>query len=83
MGSTYAEFQEHDKGRSTGKLADMVLLSQDVLSMAPAAIRDTHISRPGWAEWKSSMRSSAKMRLRSDLRRTSRTCENAQTWANV
>ncbi|MDP9007722.1 MAG: amidohydrolase family protein [Pseudomonadota bacterium] len=26
-----------------GKLADMVLLSQDVLTIAPAAIRDTHV----------------------------------------
>ena len=44
MGSAYAEFQEHDKGSiEPGKLADMVLLSQDVLSIAPAAIRDTHI----------------------------------------
>jgi predicted amidohydrolase YtcJ len=44
MGSAYAEFQEHDKGSiEPGKLADMVLLSQDVLSIAPAAIRDTHV----------------------------------------
>ena len=44
MGSAYAEFQEHDKGSiEPGKLADMVLLSQDVLGVAPAAIRDTHV----------------------------------------
>ena len=44
MGSAYAEFQERDKGSiEPGKLADMVLLSQDVLNIAPAAIRDTHI----------------------------------------
>jgi predicted amidohydrolase YtcJ len=44
MGSAYAELQEHDKGSiEPGKLADMVLLSQDVLSIAPAAIRDTRI----------------------------------------
>jgi predicted amidohydrolase YtcJ len=44
MGSAYAEFQEHDKGSiEPGKLADMVLLSQDVLTVAPAAIRDTHV----------------------------------------
>jgi hypothetical protein len=44
MGSAYAEFQEHDKGSiEPGKLADMVLLSQDVLNIPPAAIRDTHI----------------------------------------
>ena len=44
MGSAYAEFQEHDKGSiEPGKLADMVLLSQDILTVAPAAIRDTHV----------------------------------------
>ena len=46
MGSAYAEFQERDKGSiEPGKLADMVLLSQDVLNIAPAAIRDTHVLR--------------------------------------
>jgi predicted amidohydrolase YtcJ len=44
MGSAYAEFQEHDKGSiEVGKLADMVLLNQDLLAIAPAAIRDTHV----------------------------------------
>ncbi len=44
LGSAYAEFQEHDKGSiEPGKLADLVLLSQDVLHIAPEAIRDTHI----------------------------------------
>jgi predicted amidohydrolase YtcJ len=44
MGSAYAEFQEHEKGSiETGKLADMVLLSKDVLNVAPAAIRNTHV----------------------------------------
>jgi hypothetical protein len=44
LGSAYAEFQEHEKGSiEPGKLADMVLLSQDVLNVAPAAIRDTHV----------------------------------------
>jgi hypothetical protein len=44
MGSAYAEFQEHEKGSiEPGKLADMVLLSQDVLKIAPASIRDTHV----------------------------------------
>ena len=44
LGSAFAEFQEHDKGSiEPGKLADLVLLSQDVLTIAPAAIRDTHV----------------------------------------
>ena len=44
MGSAYAEFQEHDKGSiEPGKLADMVLLNQDVLSIDPKAIRDTYV----------------------------------------
>jgi hypothetical protein len=44
MGAAYAEFQEHEKGSiEPGKLADLVLLSQDVLTIAPAAIRDTHV----------------------------------------
>jgi predicted amidohydrolase YtcJ len=44
LGAAYAEFQEHEKGSiEPGKLADLVLLSQDVLAIAPAAIRDTHV----------------------------------------
>jgi len=44
MGSAYAEFQEHEKGSITaGKLADMVLLSDDVLSIDPAKIRDVKV----------------------------------------
>jgi predicted amidohydrolase YtcJ len=44
LGSAYAEFQEHDKGSiEPGKLADMVLLNQDVLSIDPKAIRDTYV----------------------------------------
>lgn len=44
MGSAYAEFQENDKGSiAVGKLADMVLLSDDVLRMAPAAIRKVQV----------------------------------------
>ncbi|HXP65059.1 MAG TPA: amidohydrolase [Steroidobacteraceae bacterium] len=44
LGSAYAEFQENEKGSiEPGKLADMVLLSRDVLKIAPAAIRDTHV----------------------------------------
>jgi predicted amidohydrolase YtcJ len=44
MGSAYAEFQENEKGSITpGKLADMVLLSDDIFSIAPVRIRDTKI----------------------------------------
>jgi predicted amidohydrolase YtcJ len=44
MGSAYAEFQEHEKGSiEPGKLADLVLLSQDLLSIKPAEIRDTEV----------------------------------------
>jgi predicted amidohydrolase YtcJ len=41
MGSAYAEFQENEKGSITaGKLADMVLLSDDIFSIALEKIRD-------------------------------------------
>jgi predicted amidohydrolase YtcJ len=44
MGSAYAEFQEHEKGSITpGKLADMVLLSDDIFSIDPAKIRDVTV----------------------------------------
>jgi len=44
MGSAYAEFQENDKGSITpGKLADMVLLSDDIFAIDPAKIRDVKI----------------------------------------
>ncbi len=44
MGSAYAEFQEQDKGSITpGKLADMVLLSDDIFSIEPAKIRDVKV----------------------------------------
>ncbi len=44
MGSAYAEFQEWEKGSiSTGKLADMVLLSDDILSIDPRNIRDVKV----------------------------------------
>ncbi|MGB6384484.1 MAG: amidohydrolase [Terriglobales bacterium] len=43
-GSAYAEFQENEKGSITpGKLADMVLLSNDVLSIDPVKIRDVKV----------------------------------------
>jgi hypothetical protein len=44
LGSAYAEFQEHEKGSiEVGKLADLVLLSDDVLTIAPAGIRNAHV----------------------------------------
>ena len=44
MGSAYAEFQENEKGSIiAGKLADMVLLSDDVLSIDPVKIRDVKV----------------------------------------
>jgi predicted amidohydrolase YtcJ len=44
MGSAYAEFQENDKGSIVpGKLADMVLLSDDVLAIDPVKIRDVKV----------------------------------------
>lgn len=46
MGSAYAEFQENEKGSITpGKLADMVLLSQDIFSIAPEKIRETKVMK--------------------------------------
>jgi len=44
MGSAYAEFQETEKGSITpGKLADMILLSDDIFSIEPVRIRDTKV----------------------------------------
>jgi predicted amidohydrolase YtcJ len=44
MGSAYAEFQENEKGSITaGKLADMVLLSDDIFSIDPGKIRDAKV----------------------------------------
>jgi len=44
MGSAYAEFQEQEKGSITpGKLADMVLLNDDIFSIDPAKIRDVKV----------------------------------------
>jgi predicted amidohydrolase YtcJ len=46
MGSAYAEFQEKEKGSITlGKLADMVLLSDDIFSIKPAKIRDVRVMK--------------------------------------
>jgi predicted amidohydrolase YtcJ len=44
MGSAYAEFQDSVKGSITpGKLADMVVLSDDIFTIAPEKIRDVHV----------------------------------------
>ncbi|MBS1853596.1 MAG: amidohydrolase family protein [Acidobacteria bacterium] len=44
MGSAYAEFQEKEKGSITpGKLADMVLVSDDLFTIAPEKIRDVKV----------------------------------------
>jgi predicted amidohydrolase YtcJ len=44
LGSAYAEFQEQEKGSITpGKLADMVLLSDDILAIAPETIRQVKV----------------------------------------
>ncbi len=44
MGSAYAEFQDKEKGSiSPGKLADMVILSDDIFSIRPDAIKDVTV----------------------------------------
>ncbi len=44
MGSAYAEFQENEKGSITpGKLADMVLLNDDIFAIDPAKIREVKV----------------------------------------
>ena len=44
LGSAYAEFQENEKGSiMPGKLADVVLLSDDIFSIAPENIRNVHL----------------------------------------
>jgi predicted amidohydrolase YtcJ len=49
MGSAYAEFQEREKGSITvGKLADFVLLSDDIFTIAPEKIRDVTVAAT-WA----------------------------------
>jgi predicted amidohydrolase YtcJ len=45
LGSAYAEFQEKEKGTiAPGKLADVVLLSDDIFSIPPAAIKDVKVN---------------------------------------
>jgi hypothetical protein len=44
MGSAYAEFQDEEKGSiSVGKLADMVILSDDIFKIDPMKIRDVRV----------------------------------------
>jgi hypothetical protein len=44
MGSAYAEFQDQEKGSITpGKLADMVLVSDDLFTIDPLKIRDVKV----------------------------------------
>ena len=44
LGSAYAEFQEKEKGSITpGKLADLVLLSDDLLTINPEAIKNVKV----------------------------------------
>ncbi len=44
MGSAYAEFQDKVKGSiTTGKLADMVLVSEDLFSIDPVKIREARV----------------------------------------
>jgi predicted amidohydrolase YtcJ len=44
MGSAYAEFQDKEKGSITaGKLADMVLVSDDIFSLPPEGIREVKV----------------------------------------
>jgi predicted amidohydrolase YtcJ len=46
MGSAYAEFQEKEKGSIIpGKLADMVILSDDIFTIKPEAIKDVKVVR--------------------------------------
>ena len=44
LGSAFAEFQEKEKGSITaGKLADMVILSDDIFAIKPEAIRNVRV----------------------------------------
>jgi predicted amidohydrolase YtcJ len=46
MGSAYAEFQDTVKGSITaGKLADLVILSEDITTLDPVKIRDVKVLR--------------------------------------
>jgi predicted amidohydrolase YtcJ len=44
MGAAFAEFQEHEKGSITpGKLADMVILNDNIFNLKPEAARDVKV----------------------------------------
>lgn len=44
MGSAFAEFQEKEKGSITpGKLADMVILSDNIFDLKPEAMRNVKV----------------------------------------
>jgi predicted amidohydrolase YtcJ len=44
MGSAYAEFQDKEKGSITpGKLADFVVLSDDIFKIPPEAIKNVKV----------------------------------------
>lgn len=44
FGSAYAEFQEHEKGSITkGKLADIIILDQNILNIAKEKILETNV----------------------------------------
>jgi hypothetical protein len=44
MGSAYAEFQDKEKGSITpGKVADFVVLSDDIFKIPPAAIKNVKV----------------------------------------
>jgi len=44
MGSAYAEFQEKEKGSITpGKLADFVIMSDDIFALGADAIRSVKV----------------------------------------
>jgi len=43
-GSAFAEFQEREKGTlARGKLADLVVLSDDIFAIAPERIKDVRV----------------------------------------
>jgi predicted amidohydrolase YtcJ len=60
MGSAFAEFQDNEKGSITrGKLADMVLLSEDIFSIPPDKIREVKVLKTfvgGKVTWESKNR---------------------------